>query len=127
MDIVVLPSMKPKDIIYCISCVQIILNAKSEFVYTDGHAINKFSNYFNSSDVININKHVDFEATYESNWKKDSDLDLKRRKEAEFLIKQDLDYGNILGFATFDNDSRTLLIDLGIKKSKVVVKPNYYF
>ena len=60
-------------------------------------------------------------------WKDETDLDLKRRKEAEFLIKQDLPYKSIIGFVTFDKVSKNKLLAFGIQENKVVVKPNFYF
>jgi len=120
-------ALHPSKIIYCISSVQKVLDAKLDFVYTDGHATDKFSNYFLPEDILKIENQIDFKATKAKFWKGDNDLDLKRRKEAEFLIKQDLEYDNILGFATFDDNSRIKLLDFGISKNKVVVKQTLYF
>lgn len=119
--------LHPSKIIYCISSVQNILDAKLEFAYTDGHATDGFSNYYSSDDIKNIEKQVDFKATRTKFWNDEKDLDLKRRKEAEFLIKEDLNYDNILGFATFDDDAKKELLDFGISSDKVVTKPTFYF
>lgn len=115
------------EIIYCVSSVQKVLDAKLDFMYTDGHATDGFTRYYYPKDVNNIINQIDFKATNAKFWKDENDLDLKRRKEAEFLLKQDLEYTNILGFVTFDTDSRSKLLGFGIDKNKVVEKPNFYF
>ena len=120
-------AVDPKYIVYCVSSVQNVIDANIDFVYTDGHATDSFSSYFEPKSILKIKEQIDLKATNVVFWKDENDLDLKRRKEAEFLIKQDLEYGNILGFATFDNDSRNKLIKLGIEERRVIVKPNYYF
>jgi len=120
-------AVHPNEIIYCVSSIQKIIDVNLDFVYTDGHATDGFTNYFFSKDVSNIEKQVDFKATNAKFWKDENDLDLKRRKEAEFLIKQDLEYDNILGFATFEDSSTNRLLELGVNKKKVVTKPTLYF
>lgn len=120
-------AVHPKEIIYCVSSIQKVINAKLDFVYTNGHATDGFTNYFTPKDISDIENQVDFKATSAKFWKDENDLDLKRRKEAEFLIKQDLEYDNILGFATFEDSSTEKLLELGINKNKVVTKPTLYF
>ena len=120
-------STEPKNIIYCISSAQKIIETGMNYVYTDGHATDGFSNYYSPEDILNIEEQVDFIATKSVFWKDENDLDLKRRKEAEFLLKEDLGYDNILGFATFDNNSKEKLIKFGVSDKKITVKPNFYF
>lgn len=117
----------PREIIYCISSVQKRIDGNLDFIYTDGHATDGFTNYFSPKDISEIENQVDFKATKARFWKDDNDLDLKRRKETEFLIKQDLGYENILGFATFEDYSTDKLVELGIDEAKVVTKPTLYF
>jgi len=117
----------PREIIYCVSSIQKIIDVNLDFIYTDGHATDGFTNYFSPKNISDIENQVDFRATDAKFWKNDDDLDLKRRKEAEFLIKQDLTYENILGFVTFDDSSTNKLLELGINTKKVVAKPTFYF
>lgn len=120
-------TIHPREIIYCVSSIQKVIDIELDFVYTDGHATDGFTNYFLPNDISDIENQIDFKAVNAEFWKNENDLDLKRRKEAEFLIKQDLEYDNILGFATFENSSRDKLLELGINKNKVVTKPTLYF
>ena len=120
-------SVHPKNIVYCVSNIQKILDDDLDFVYTDGHATDNFTTYYQPEHILHIQSQVDFDAVSATFWKDETDLDLKRRKEAEFLIKQDLPYKSIIGFVTFDKVSKNKLLAFGIQENKVVVKPNFYF
>ncbi|WP_452602894.1 type II toxin-antitoxin system toxin DNA ADP-ribosyl transferase DarT [Pontimicrobium sp. MEBiC06410] len=117
---------KPSKIIYCVTSIQKIIDANLNFIYTDGHATNGFSKYYTPKDIKGIKNQLDFKAINAKFWNDENDLDLKRRKEAEFLIKQDLEYNDILGFITFDQNSKQKLLGMGVQK-KIIVKPNLYF
>jgi len=120
-------ALHPDKIIYCVSSVQRIIDTKIDFVYTNGHATDRFTNFYFPDDVADIENQVDFNATRAKFWKDENDLDLKRRKEAEFLIKQNLEYKDILGFATYSSDAQTELLEFGINIEKITIKPSLYF
>lgn len=107
--------------------MQRIIDTKIDFVYTDGHATDGFTNFYFPDDIAEIEHQVDFNATKAKFWKDEKDLDLKRRKEAEFLIKQNLEYQDILGFATYSNDSQMELLKYGVNIEKIAIKPSLYF
>ncbi len=69
------------------------------FIFSDGHAIDGFSSFYSPDDVNKIETIVDFKAVKEQYWKSDTDLDLKRKKEAEFLVLGDVPKEAIIGFA----------------------------
>jgi len=119
---------EPNEIIYCITSVQKIIENNLLFYFSDGHTTNKeYTKIFNSSKISEINDIVDFEATKFKYWKSDSDLDLKRRKEAEFLIKNDLPNSAILGYLCYNELVKSKLLKFGIEEKKIIVRPNYYF
>ncbi|MGB6267899.1 MAG: DUF4433 domain-containing protein, partial [Olleya sp.] len=62
-------TIHPKEIIYCVSSIQKIIDANLDFVYTDGHATDGFTNYFLPKDVADIENQVDFKATNAKFWK----------------------------------------------------------
>jgi hypothetical protein len=96
------------------------------FMFTDGHAVDWLSTFYNKNDIENIDNIIDKKAINSKYWTPDNDLDLKRRKEAEFLVKDDVQYSAILGFMVANEESRNQLLELGVEK-KIVVKPEYYF
>lgn len=120
-------ALQPSKIVYCVSSIQRIIDTGIDFVYTDGHATDSFTNFYLPNDIGKIESQIDFEATKARFWKDENDLDLKRRKEAEFLIKQNLSFKDILGFAVYNDEAVNQLLEFGISADKVVSKPSLYF
>lgn len=71
-------------LIYVVSTVQIIQQSGLGFVFSDGHGIAAFTNWF---DDLNDLSKVDWKAVYLDYWADDiNDMDRQRRKQAEFLV-----------------------------------------
>lgn len=120
--------VRPSDVVYCITSVKSIQAAKLDFVFTDGHAVDGFSEFYNPRDLKRIESIIDSKAIKSKYWKADDDLDLKRRKEAEFLVEGDIPIQAIEYFAVYDAATAAQLKNLtGYKNQTVIVKPNYYF
>ena len=120
------PVTSAEKIIYCISSVQKIIDLNLDFIFTDGHAVNALSNFYSKEDIQRIDAFVDG-AAIKAQWWNIEDLDLKRRKEAEFLVLDDIPIEAILGFAVFNETIKKQLNNLGVSLEKIVVRPNYYF
>jgi hypothetical protein len=121
------PSVAAEDIVYCITSVQKIVDHNLEFVFTDGHAVESFSSQFGLQDLDSIDSILDKNAIKAKYWTSDSDLDLKRRKEAEFLVLGDIPSEAVLGFVVANNKAETRLKDLGIVQNRISVQPTFYF
>ena len=114
-------------IIYCISSVQKIIDLNLGFIFTDGHAVNELSSFYSAADVTHIHTLIDTSAINAHRWNDEADRDLKRRKEAEFLIASDVPIQAILGYAVYNESAKVQLNNLGIPLEKIVIRPNYYF
>ncbi|MDY7396215.1 DUF4433 domain-containing protein [Aureibaculum sp. 2210JD6-5] len=119
-------SVKAENIVYCVSSIQKIIDAGLDFSFTDGHATDGFSNFYFAKDIKNISDNIDFEAINAKYWKKEGDLDFKRRKEAEFLILDDIVNDLILGYIVSNKKAKDLLLSFGVN-NKIAIKPDYYF
>ena len=97
------------------------------FVFTNGHAVDGLTEFFNESDISQIDNIIDLKAIKAKYWRDANDLDLKRRKEAEFLIEADIPPSAIVGWAVYNEVAKTKLEKMGIDATKIVVKPIYYF
>lgn len=116
-----------KDIVYCVSSVQKIIDAQLDFVFTDGHAIESFSTQYAPSAVNEIDTLLDFKAIKDSNFKDPNDLDKKRRKQAEFLVENDIPKQAILGFIVSNKNTQDKLLAMGIAEKSIKIMPGYYF
>lgn len=116
-----------EDIIYCVSSVQKITDLNLDFVFTDGHAVDGFSSQYNNSDIDNINTIVDWNAVNAKYWRDDNDLDLKRRKEAEFLVLGDISINGILGYIVYNENSKNKMLGYGVNAINIHIRSDFYF
>ena len=114
-------------IVYCVSSVQKIIDLKLDFVFTDGHAVDGFSTQYSVKDINQIDTILDKKAINAKYWKDENDLDLKRRKEAEFLVLGDIAIEAVLGFLVSNENAKCRIIEYGADASIVHIKSDYYF
>ena len=117
----------PADIVYLVCSIEQIVAHKLPFMFTDGHAVDHLSEFFGSERLKEIENIVDFAAVKELFWKKEDDLDLKRRKEAEFLVQGDIPLPAIAGYVVYNEDAKQKLLALNVAKDKIAVRNNFYF
>ena len=71
-------------LVYAVSTVEAIAQARLEFVFSDGHGIAAFTQWF---DDLNDLDQVDWDIVYADYWADTvDDMDRQRRKQAEFLV-----------------------------------------
>lgn len=116
-----------ENIVYCVTSVQKIIELQLDFVFTNGHAVDGFTTQFTSSDIEGIDSIIDWDAVNAKYWRSDTDLDLKRRKEAEFLVHGDVATDAILGFIVFNQNAKDKMIVFGATAENILIKPEYYF
>jgi len=119
--------INPENIVYCISSVEQIIKHKLPFIFTNGHAVDGLTEFFDTHDISNIGNIIDTKAIKAKYWRDDNDLDLKRRKEAEFLIESDIPPSAISGWVVYNEKAKAVLIEIGIAVSTIIIKPDYYF
>lgn len=116
-----------ENIVYCVSSVQKIIDHDLDYVFTDGHAIDSFSTQYSKKDISNIDDILNKNAIDAKYWINSKDLDVKRKKEAEFLVLGDIAHSAVLGYCVYNTASKDRMLAFGIKETKVKIKPNYYF
>jgi len=117
----------PDNIVYFVSSIQKIIDLKLDFVFTDGHAVDGFSTQYNKDDIDRIDEVIDWNAVNVKYWKSESDLDLKRRKEAEFLVLGDIAADALLWFIVYNQHAKDRLIGFGLNEKQVQIEPKAYF
>jgi hypothetical protein len=89
-----------REIIYVVCQMSKIIESNLPFVFTDGHARNLISAYYNDvNDLVN----VDWNVVKEKQWNNtEEDPDRKRRKQAEFLVSQEIPSSCIHAILVYD-------------------------
>ena len=91
-----------RDIIYFCCDVRSLMNHCAEWVFTDGHAKNSITEFFNTPGDL---KEVDWDIVRERYWSNnEDDFDRMRRKQAEFLVKNHVPQRCIGQIVVFDDD-----------------------
>jgi hypothetical protein len=115
------------EIIYLVSTVEAVVNACIPFVFFDGHAYDGLSTPY--ADLAHLSE-VDVKAVKAKRWDDPADPDLKRRKQAEFLVHRTLPFGHISHILTYD-DATVLKVNAMLQASshrpKVQAQANLYF
>jgi len=121
------PVTHAQDIVYCVTSIQKVVDTNQEFVYTNGHAVDTFSSQYKPADIVNIESQVDFQAVKVRDWKSLTDLDLKRRMQAEFLVFGDLPFDAVLGFIVYNESAKNQLLQFGVTEKQIHINSNAYF
>ena len=82
---------------------------------------------YTKDKLSQINNIINFNDVYSHKWNSATDIDLKRRKEAELLVKNDLPISLICGYIVYNAVAKNTLLGLGVDEKKIAVSPNYYF
>ena len=87
-------------IVYLVSSAQDIVVSGAGFVFSDGHALAAYTEWFD--DLANLNQ-IDWDTVYTRRWNDDAEhMDRQRRKQAEFLVYQTCAWRLISEIAVLD-------------------------
>lgn len=96
-------------------------------MFTDGHAVVGFTTQYGKNDVDDIDKLLDWNAVKAKFWKSETDLDMKRKKEAECLVRKDIVAAAIVGIVVYNTHAKNRLLQFGVTNEKIKILPSYYF
>ncbi len=117
----------PKNIVYVVCSLIDIVNAEINYYFTDGHATDNLTSFYDKTKVDSLPIIIDWNAVKAPFWGGQDNLNIKRKKQAEFLIKDDLSPRFIVGFGCFNEIAKQELMDMGIADTKIKQIPNAYF
>ena len=117
-------------LMYLKSTVQTVTNGGSRFVFTDGHGLAHFTNWFDDSNDLS---NVDWNLVAARYWAdKPEDNDRQRRKQAEFLLWQECSWQLISEIGVL-NAGAEARVHAGLDKfphcnrPQVNVQPGWYY
>ena len=117
----------PEELIYCIIRLDDIVNSPIRCFFTDGHALNYITDWYSKEKLKDINRYIKYDDVYTANWVDENDRDLKRRKEAELLLLDELPVQYIRGFVVYNENAKKRLQEYGVRYSQIAIRPNFYF
>ncbi len=117
----------PEDIVYCVVRLDALVEGKVDCIFTDGHALSSSTSFYNGDQLVNIDGIIKYNEVYSQFWNQDNDIDLKRRKEAELLVKYYLKADFISGYVVYNDSAKNRLIERGVSAEKIAIRKDYYF
>lgn len=118
---------KPEDIIYIACSVQSIVDSSLVYYFSDGHATDFLTTFYNKDKILGLPQIVDWNAIKTPYWGGQDSLNIKRKKQAEFLVSGDIPSSFIVGYGCFNIVSKQRLLDFGVDEKLVKVIPNAYY
>lgn len=120
-------SVNPEEIVYLAVNLKTLVDLGKNYYFSDGHATDAFSVFYNKHKIEDITKILNWEAIKGKYWGGDGNLNRKRKMQAEFLISGDLPFSVLHGYVCYNQSAKNILINLGIDKEKIKVKPECYY
>jgi hypothetical protein len=115
------------EIVYIVCSVSTIIRQYKDCYFSDGHATDNLTSFYDQTKVDDLPKIIDWNAVRASYWGGQENLNVKRKKQAEFLVPEDVAPNLIIGFGCYNDAAKKTLIGFGIKESKIKVIPNAYY
>lgn len=117
----------PQDIVYLVCQVQDIVQSGVVYYFSDGHAINFFTLFYDSLKISDLPVIIDWDAIQAPYWGGMDNLDIKRKKQAEFLIAGDIPAQYLYRYAVYNEAAKKKLILMGIESDKIKIVTNAYY
>mgnify|MGYP003328212048 CR=1 FL=1 len=117
----------PEDIVYIKCSIQDVIRQKVDYIFSDGHAKNAFTLFYSEKSINDIDNIVDMKAVKNSYWGGEENLDVKRKKQAEFLVKGDIPANCIKMFGCYNEFAKERLIGMGICGTMIQVASQAYY
>jgi ssDNA thymidine ADP-ribosyltransferase DarT-like protein len=124
------PTVLQRDVIYLVSSAEAVSKTDLTWCFTDGHGIEGLTEFY---DDFNDLPKVDWDAVRTWRWGGKwlaKDPDVKRRKQAEFLVHGRFPWELIERFAVIDKKAMAdvvRLLDQAGRKAHVTVEPKWYY
>ena len=117
---------EPENIVYVACSVQAIVNSNLLYYFSEGHAADFLSTFYNKTKINQLPQIVDWDAVRQKYWGGPENQDVKRKKQAEFLVKGDIPRDFIIGFGCYNDAAKQKLIKFGVDNPIKVIPKAYY-
>jgi len=119
--------ISPDQIVYIVCKLIDLINLGNDYYFSDGHALDNLTKFYDKSSINNLKDILDWKAISADYWSGSENLDTKRKKQAEFLIKGDLPTSVIKKLICYNNYAFNKLKTISIEDIQIIQDSNYYF
>jgi len=123
----VLNPTSPENIVYLVCKISDIISSGMTFYFSDGHPTDFFTQFYDQTQINRLVNIIDWQAICSKYWGGENNLDIKRKKQAEFLVGSDIPATFLTYFGCYNNVAKNCLLSFGIPEEKIIIVPNAYY
>jgi len=116
-----------EDIIYIGSSLNNVISNGNEFYFSDGHATDMLTTFYDKSKINELVNIIDWDAIKSAYWGGQENLNIKRKKQAEFLVLGDIAPEHIFAYGCYNDKAKLALTSMGIDEKNIKVIPKSYY
>ena len=116
-----------EDIVYLVCSITNIIESGNIFYFSDGHATDNLTTFYDSSKVNELTTIIDWDSVGAPYWGGHDNLNIKRKKQAEFLVLNDISPDFLTGVGCFNETAKRKLTGMGVDEGMIRVIPNAYY
>jgi hypothetical protein len=116
-----------ENIVYVVCKLSDIVESNTTYYFSNGHATDAFTQFYDNSKIAELPTIIDWIAVKSAYWGGGDNLELKRKKQAEFLVANDIASQYLYGFECCNETAQQRLIEMSIDSNKVKVSPQAYY
>jgi ssDNA thymidine ADP-ribosyltransferase, DarT len=120
-------STPPVNIVYIVCSIDGIIKNHECYYFSDGHATDNLTTFYDKTKIGDLPKIVEWNAVKAPYWGGQENLNIKRKKQAEFLAAEDVSPNLIFAFGCYNITAKNRLVGFGIGEDKIKVIPNAYY
>jgi hypothetical protein len=117
----------PEQVIYLVCLLRNIIDYNYTFYFTDGHATDNLTSFYDSSKIDELSTLVDWTSVKAPYWARQENLNTKRKKQAEFLVMGEIPSSSIYKFGCYNEAAKLKLVEMGVEEDKISINPNAYY
>lgn len=123
----VVKAVSPENIIYMVCIMKKILDVRLTYYFCDGHATDNFTTFYDKKQIKRLPAIINWNAVKMKYWSGEENLNLIREKQAEFIVKQDINTELIAGYVCFNKSAKDKLQVMGIYDKRIKIIKEYYY
>lgn len=116
-----------ENIIYIACPINNIIESGGVYYFSDGHATDSLSSFYDSSKVNELPNIIDWDSIKAPFWGGHENLNIKRKKQAELLVSDDLPTQFIAGYCCYNETAKERLVNMGIEDRRIKIVPKAYY
>lgn len=87
----------------------------------------RWSKFYGSDKILDLPELINWDAVKAKDWGGEENSELKWKKQAEFLIREEIPLDFVFGYVCYNEIAKQRLIEMGVDPQKIKVHPNSYF